>query len=105
MKKAGKAPPSSQIDRLDEEMAFVVLHKEPCIAIHFLNRRANRSSKVYAILEKVNGRMGGGAYFGPSYGEVTLHAMQRMIDFMKINCSFTQDSRFIDIGKNIIGIV
>lgn len=57
--------------------------------------------RVYAIIRKLTGSLGGNASSGPIYGELTTGSMQKMINLMKKHTNFTNQSRFIDVGSGI----
>lgn len=56
---------------------------------------------VYKIIRKQTGALGGNAAGGAIYGEITRKSFQRVIDFLKDNCEFTSQSKFIDIGSGL----
>jgi hypothetical protein len=58
-------------------------------------------SKVYKIVKKLTGSIGGNGYSGPIYGELTMGSMQKMIDLMMEHTGFDSSSRFIDVGSGI----
>jgi hypothetical protein len=58
-------------------------------------------SKVYKIVRKLTGSIGGNGYSGPIYGELTMGSMQKMIDLMMEHTGFDSSSRFIDVGSGI----
>lgn len=57
--------------------------------------------KVYKIVRKLTGSIGGNGYSGPIYGELTMGSMQKMIDLMMEYTAFDSSSRFIDVGSGI----
>lgn len=57
--------------------------------------------KVYKIVRKLTGSLGGNASAGPIYGELTMGSMQKMINLMKEHTGLDADSRFIDVGSGI----
>jgi hypothetical protein len=57
--------------------------------------------KVYKIVRRLTGSLGGNASSGPIYGELTMHSMQKMINLMKEYTGFDANSRFIDVGSGI----
>ena len=60
-----------------------------------------RTEKVYRIIRKSTGALGGNGYDGAIYGEVTMHSMQRVINTMIEKCELNFHSRFIDIGAGL----
>jgi hypothetical protein len=58
-------------------------------------------SKVYKIVRKLTGSIGGNGYCGPIYGELTMGSMQKMIDLMIKHTCLDSTSRFIDVGSGI----
>ena len=98
---AGKGLPTSQLDRLDEEFAFVVFHKKApnSIPLNLLKSDwISRPSPIqplmhsepqpescfhprviaaYKIINKASGQVSGyGVPDGPTYGELTMKSMQ-----------------------------
>ena len=57
--------------------------------------------KVYAIVRKLTGSLGGNGSHGPIYGELTMGSMQKIINLMKEHTGFDETSRFIDVGSGI----
>ena len=57
--------------------------------------------RVYAIVNKMTGTLGGNGHGGAIYGELTIGSMQKMIDLMKDHTHFGKDSRFIDVGSGL----
>lgn len=57
--------------------------------------------KVYKIVKKLTGSVGGNGYVGPIYGELTMGSMQKMTNLMMEHCGLDKNSRFIDVGSGI----
>mmetsp|Transcript_1588 Transcript_1588/g.2149 ORF Transcript_1588/g.2149 Transcript_1588/m.2149 type:complete len:397 (-) Transcript_1588:162-1352(-) len=57
--------------------------------------------KVYKLIHRQTGAIGGNGSFGAIYGELTVGSMQKMIDLMKEHTEFTSSSRFIDVGSGL----
>lgn len=72
--------------------------------------------KVYKIIQKSTGALGGNGYDGAIYGELTMQSMQKVriifcflityslekvINYMVENCGLSLDSRFIDVGSGL----
>ena len=57
--------------------------------------------KVYRIVGKLTGSIGGNGYSGPIYGELTMGSMQKMINLMTKYTGLSSSSRFIDVGSGI----
>jgi len=57
--------------------------------------------RVYTLVNKMTGSIGGNGHGGAIYGELTVGSMQKMIDLMKIHTNFGKDSRFIDVGSGL----
>jgi len=57
--------------------------------------------KVYQIIKKCTGSLGGNGSFGAIYGEATMGCMQRVINLMKEHCEFDATCAFIDIGSGL----
>ena len=60
-----------------------------------------RVSKLYKIIRKCTGTLGGNGYDGAIYGEVTMHSMQKVLNLLVDKCELTHRSRFIDIGAGL----
>ena len=58
-------------------------------------------SKLYTVYQSSNGNLGGNGYFGPTYGELTICAMYKVIRTMINYCSLTRDSVFLDVGSGL----
>lgn len=56
---------------------------------------------IYRLIRKSSGALGGNGYTGAIYGELTMHSMQRVIDFLVAECEFKSSSRFLDIGSGL----
>lgn len=54
--------------------------------------------KVYSIVSRMTGSIGGNGNGGAIYGELTIRSMQKMVDLMKVHTNFNENSRFIDVG-------
>lgn len=57
--------------------------------------------KVYKIIQKSTGALGGNGYNGAIYGELTITSMQKIIDILVDKCELTSNSRFIDVGAGL----
>jgi hypothetical protein len=57
--------------------------------------------KAYKIVQKATGALGGNGATGAIYGELTMHSMQKVINYMIENCELTSASRFIDVGSGL----
>jgi hypothetical protein len=57
--------------------------------------------KIYQILHKSTGALGGNGYFGAIYGELTMHSMQRVTNILVEKCHLNHKSRFIDVGSGL----
>ena len=57
--------------------------------------------KVYSLVNKRTGSLGGNGAGGAIYGELTSGSMQKMVDLMKIHTDFEPKSRFIDVGSGL----
>ena len=57
--------------------------------------------KVYKIVHRLTGSLGGNASSGPIYGELTMGSMQKMVNLMKEHTGLCAESRFIDVGSGI----
>lgn len=54
--------------------------------------------RVYHIVHKHTGSIGGNGHGGAIYGELTTGSMQKMTNFMMEHTGLSKDSRFIDVG-------
>jgi len=54
--------------------------------------------RVYTIVRKHTGSIGGNGSGGAIYGELTTGSMQKMTNFMIEHTGLSKDSRFIDVG-------
>lgn len=54
--------------------------------------------RVYHIVHKHTGSIGGNGHGGAIYGELTTGSMQKMTNFMMKHTGLSKDSRFIDVG-------
>lgn len=61
----------------------------------------SRVDKIYKIVRKMTGALGGNGYNGAIYGELTMHSMQKIVDILIQKCSLTHHSRFIDVGSGL----
>jgi hypothetical protein len=57
--------------------------------------------KAYKLIQKATGALGGNGTTGAIYGELTMHSMQKVINFLIENCSLSSASRFIDVGAGL----
>lgn len=57
--------------------------------------------KAYKLVQKATGALGGNGTTGAIYGELTMHSMQKVINYMIENCELTSSSRFIDVGSGL----
>lgn len=60
-----------------------------------------RVDLAYKLVRKSTGVLGGNGYDGAIYGELTMHSMQKVVNFLIENCEFSSKSRFIDIGAGL----
>lgn len=61
----------------------------------------DKTRKVYKIVNKMTGSIGGNGCGGAIYGELTVGSMQKMIELMKVHTDFGPESRFIDVGSGL----
>lgn len=54
--------------------------------------------KVYHLVNKQTGSVGGNGHGGAIYGELTIGSMQKMVELMKEHTGLNSESRFIDVG-------
>lgn len=60
-----------------------------------------RIKKIYKLILKSTGTLGGNGYDGAIYGELTMHSMQRVINVLVEKCELTYASKFIDVGAGL----
>lgn len=60
-----------------------------------------RVELAYKLVRKSTGVLGGNGYDGAIYGELTMHSMQKVVNYLVENCEFNSKSRFIDIGAGL----
>jgi hypothetical protein len=58
-------------------------------------------SKVYKMIQKQTGSVGGNSFGGPIYGEITQGSMDEIIQYLVKNCDLSNDSNFLDIGSGL----
>eukprot|EP00607_Mallomonas_marina_P010014 CAMPEP_0182422864 /NCGR_PEP_ID=MMETSP1167-20130531/8682_1 /TAXON_ID=2988 /ORGANISM="Mallomonas Sp, Strain CCMP3275" /LENGTH=472 /DNA_ID=CAMNT_0024601297 /DNA_START=33 /DNA_END=1451 /DNA_ORIENTATION=+ len=91
----------------DDEEEEMILHSRDIDAIkspsfHISTTTVHpRVQKVYQIVRKSTGALGGNGYDGAIYGELTMHSMQKIIDFLVSTCHMSSSSRFIDVGSGL----
>ncbi|KAL3798349.1 hypothetical protein HJC23_005002 [Cyclotella cryptica] len=59
---------------------------------------ANNVRRVYRIVNKHTGSIGGNSHGGAIYGELTVGSMQKMTNLMIEHTGLGKESRFIDVG-------
>jgi hypothetical protein len=57
--------------------------------------------RVYSMIRKRFGTLGGGGAGGAIYGELTISSFQNIVDFMKAHCELDESSCFIDVGSGL----
>lgn len=57
--------------------------------------------KLYKIIQRHTGKVGGYGHNCSIYGEVTIGSFQRMVNFLKENLDFDGESIFLDIGSGL----
>jgi hypothetical protein len=62
---------------------------------------ADNVRRVYSIVRKLTGSIGGNGSSGPIYGELTMGSMQKVVNAMVEYTEFGASSRFIDVGSGI----
>lgn len=60
-----------------------------------------RVKKIYKLINKSTGSLGGNGYAGAIYGELTMHSMQRVTNLLIEKCGMNHASRFIDVGSGL----
>ena len=61
----------------------------------------SKVEKVYKIVQKTTGALGGNGSTGAIYGELTTRALQRVYNIMVDKCNLTSASRMIDVGAGL----
>lgn len=61
----------------------------------------SKVEKVYKIVKKATGALGGNGATGAIYGELTTRALQRVYNIMVEKCNMTSSSRMIDVGAGL----
>lgn len=59
------------------------------------------TKRVYKLVKKLTGAIGGNGSCGPIYGELTMGSMQKMVNLMQKHTQLDTTSRFIDVGSGI----
>ena len=57
--------------------------------------------KIYKLIRKSTGTLGGNGSTGAIYGELTMHSMQKCINVLVEKCEMNHTSRFIDVGSGL----
>jgi hypothetical protein len=57
--------------------------------------------KIYKLIRKSTGTLGGNGSTGAIYGELTMHSMQKCINILVEKCEMNHTSRFIDVGSGL----
>lgn len=57
--------------------------------------------KLYKVIKKHSGAVGGYGHNGPVYGEVTMVSFQKIVDYLAENLNFGPHSSFLDIGAGL----
>jgi hypothetical protein len=78
-----------------------VLFSILAMTISAIKKLSARVEKVYKVVNKMTGVLGGNGYTGSIYGELTMHSMQKILELLAEKCFLTKNSRFIDIGSGI----
>jgi len=90
---------SSDTESIDSEEALTVVKRQP-FGLAFASRIVVHPTvkKIYHIVNKMTGNLGGNGSGGAIYGELTSGSMQKMVNLMKEHTDFSSKSRFIDVG-------
>lgn len=57
--------------------------------------------KLYQVIQKYSGAVGGYGHNGPVYGEITMGTLQKVLNFLRDNLDFGSHSSFLDIGSGL----
>ncbi|CAM9967254.1 unnamed protein product, partial [Scytosiphon promiscuus] len=58
-------------------------------------------TRVYSLVQKVTGNIGGNGNSGAIYGELTVGGMQKVVNVLKEETGFDKNSSFIDVGAGL----
>jgi len=65
-------------------------------------KRAGKSvQRLYQVIQKATGAVGGYGHNGPVYGEVTMGTFQKVVDAMSRFTEFDASSSFVDVGAGL----
>ncbi len=57
--------------------------------------------RVYSMIGKTTGSLGGNGATGAIYGELTVGSFQKIVDLLKAHCDLNCNSRFVDVGSGL----
>ncbi len=57
--------------------------------------------RVYSMIGKTTGSLGGNGATGAIYGELTVGSFQKIVDLLKAHCNLNCNSRFVDVGSGL----
>ncbi len=57
--------------------------------------------RVYSMIGKTTGSLGGNGATGAIYGELTAGSFQKIVDLLKAHCNLKPSSRFVDVGSGL----
>jgi len=57
--------------------------------------------KLYKVIQRHTGKVGGYGHNCSIYGEVTMGSFQKIVNYLKRDMAFNQDSIFLDIGSGL----
>lgn len=102
-KKGGK---KALYESLQEEAVATAVKLEgvtsPSVSMHLKKVYVNpKVERVYRIIHKSTGALGGNGTTGAIYGELTMHSMQKILNAMVEKCEMTSSSMFIDVGAGL----
>lgn len=97
---------SSATAKRREKASSVSLQKADTTLVGLRNLKSDELTnshlkRMYALVRRRTGKLGGGGAGGAIYGEVTQKSFARIVDFLKSNCQFGTSSTFIDIGAGL----
>lgn len=99
--KTGKQPVSPVLEALDLASSPTPTNLKKGAFGKNVKEVDEKVSKVYKLIQKKTGTLGGNGYNGAIYGELTVGSMQKVIDIMKEKCEMNHTSRFIDVGAGL----
>lgn len=103
------ATPRAAINENDQQAANVIVSPSQLIKKGEFGKKGSKPlvpldakvQRIYKLINKSTGALGGNGYDGAIYGELTMHSMQKVTDVLTGICGMTAQSRFIDVGSGL----